>query len=206
MTTGPIWIIGDVRTSRHWQNSLKVLAKARPLADAARAPLAMILMGAARTDPSMDESPMDQPQELSACLALDAAARQAVHQGLQTVYCIEHPDLAVPRTDVYAQVLADLVRQYRPWLVLLTLNDFGRETAAFCAQHCRTGLIADCTELLFQDGQVLGRCPAWGGQILADITLAEGWSTAFITVQPHGAADIPEATVLDGRIEKIVPE
>jgi electron transfer flavoprotein alpha subunit/transcriptional regulator with XRE-family HTH domain len=73
-------------------------------------------------------------------------------------------------------------------LVLLVLNDFGRETAALCAQSCRAGLVAHCVELVFEQGRFVGRCPAWGGQILADITLAEGWPSAFVTVQPHGGS------------------
>ena len=86
----------------------------------------------------------------------------------------------------------------------MTLNDFGRETAAFCAQRCRAGLIADCDELVLKEGRVLGRCPAWGGQILADITLADGWPTAFVTVQPHGV-ELPADDAVQGKIEKIVP-
>jgi electron transfer flavoprotein alpha subunit len=183
-TTKKIVVCGDLRTKRHWKNSLKVMAKARVLAHSADAPVLMILMGAGRAE-SIDGDHFD----LSACIGMDQAARQAVDHGAETVYCLEHQQLAIPRTDVYAQVLAGFVQQQAPWLVLVPLNDFSRETAAICAQTCNAGLIADCTELAYQDGQVIGRCPAWGGQILADITLAPGWPTAFMTVQPHGTVE-----------------
>ncbi len=199
MTANPIWIFGDLRTQRLWQDSLKVLAKAQPLAEEAKAPIAMVLMGA-KDHESIDTQKID----LTACVAMEDAARETAARGVQNVYCVEHPQLAVPRTDLYARVLEDLVQKHRPWLVLMTLNDFGRETAAFCAQRCMAGLIADCDELVLKAGQVVGRCPAWGGQILADITLAEGWPTAFVTVQPQGAALPPEADAR-GAIEKIVP-
>jgi electron transfer flavoprotein alpha subunit len=199
MTEKAIWILGDLRTTRLWKESLKVLTKARPLAAEAHAPLAMVLMGAA------DHSAVDACHiDLSACMDLDLAATAAVAHGAQTVYCIVHPDLAVPRTDVYARVLEGLVKTHGPWLVLMALNDFGRETAAFCAQRCQAGLIADCDQLVLKQGRVVGRCPAWGGQILADITLADGWPTAFVTVQPHGVS--PQADPgAQGKIEKIVP-
>ena len=71
-----------------------------------------------------------------------------------------------------------------------------------CAQRCKAGLIAECAELAFEEGRVVGRCPAWGGQILADITLADGWSMAFVTVQPHGA-DIKTDNAHRGEIQKI---
>ncbi len=149
---------------------------------------------------------MDRQQiDLTSCIAMDTAADQAAACGAQTILCIEHEALAVPRTDIHARVLADLVIEREPWLVLMALNDFGRETAAFCAQRCRAGLIADCDELVLKEGRVVGRCPAWGGQILADITLADGWSTAFVTVQPQGV-ELPADEAVRGEIEKIVPD
>lgn len=200
MTAKAIWILGDLRTERLWNDSLKVLAKALPLAKAADAPVAMVLMGAA--DPEESDP---QPVDLTPCMDMAMAADQAMAWGAQRVYCVKHASLAVPRTDIYAHVLADQVEVRQPWLVLMTLNDFGRETAAFCAQRCQAGLIADCDALVLKEGQVVGCCPAWGGQILADITLAEGWPTAFVTVQPHGANQ-PEGDVPQGEIETIVPD
>ena len=186
MTAKAIWVLGDLRTEGLWNESLKVLAKALPLAKEAHAPLTMVLMGAP------DLGKVDQQRiDLTSCMAMDAAANLAAACGAQTVLCIEHEALAVPRTDIHARVLADLVAEREPWLVLMALNDFGRETAAFCAQRCRAGLIADCDELVLKEGRVVGRCPAWDGQILADITLADGWPTAFVTVQPHGV-DLPD--------------
>ena len=202
MKANPIWICGDLRTARFWRESLKVLAKALPLARETNAPLAMVLMGA--TDRG---SMQNQKIDLSACVSMADAAREAVSRGASTVFCLDHPDLSVPRTDLYARVLADFIKARNPWLVLFCLNDFGRETAAFSAQRCRAGLIADCETLILKDGQVAGRCPAWGGQILADITLAHGWPMAFVTVQPHGVGVPPETDTGSGAdIQWIVPE
>lgn len=197
MTAEAIWILGDLRTERLWNDSLKVLTKALPLAEAAEAPVAMVLIGAK----DMEVTPT-QPNDAVPCMAMATAAAQAAASGAGQVLCVTHEALALPRTDIYAQALADLVSSRSPWLVLMPLNDFGREIAAFCAQHCQAGVIADCETLRFDAGQVVGRCPAWGGQILADITLAEGWSTAFVTVQPHGVK-LPEHAAAHGEIEYI---
>jgi electron transfer flavoprotein alpha subunit/transcriptional regulator with XRE-family HTH domain len=200
MTAKAIWVLGDLRTERLWNESLKVMAKALTSAQETSAPVAMVLMGAP------DHGHIDhQHIDLTHCMAMGEAAEQAVAQGAETVYCVTHEALAVPRTDIYAGVLADLVKTRRPWLVLMVLNDFGRETAAFCARKCEAGLIADCDELILKADKVVGRCPAWGGQILADITLAQGWSTAFVTMQPHGVETAPKAGV-EGTIEKITPD
>jgi len=199
MSQREIWTYGDLRTVRHWQASLKVLTKAIDLAGAAGARTGMVLMGDGA------ESAEAPQTYLGACIPLAEAADQAAALGAHTVRCLEHPLLAVPRTDLYARVLADFVLQRTPWLVLLPLNDFGREAAAIGAQRCQAGLIADSTELVLDQGRFVGRCPAWGGQIIADITLADGWPTAFVTVQPNGAK-VPARRSEHGRIERIVLE
>jgi len=194
-----IWIFGDLRTQRHWEESCKVLNKAMGLAAEVDATIAMVMLGAGQAD-----VPTPEKVDLSACIAMGDAARQALEIGVATVYCLQHSDLLVPRSDVYAAAIADFVQHHQPWLILFALNDFGRETAAMGAMQCRTGMIADCAELTVKDGGFVGRCPAWGGQVLADITLAEGWETAFITVQPQGA-EIPEKNPSEaGRIDNIV--
>jgi electron transfer flavoprotein alpha subunit len=199
MSEREIWTYGDLRSARQWQASLKVLAKAIDLAAAAGASPGMVLIGGGAEAAQTPQAPA------GACIALAEAAEQAAALGVQTVYCLEDPLLAVPRTDLYGRVLADFAQRRGPWLVLLPLTDFGREVAAIGAQRCQAGLIADCTELVFTAGLFVGRCPAWGGQIIADITLAEGWPTAFVTVQPHGA-QVPAPRGERGRIERIAPE
>ncbi len=198
MMMGEIWVYGDLRTRRRWTDSLKVLAKALGLAREAGVDAAMVMMGAGSGTPGNDSNNADP----AACVEPIQAARQAAALGVDAVYCLEHPCLAVPRTDVYAYVLSGFVNERRPWLVLLPLNDFGRETAAICTQRCQAGMIADCAELTLQPEGFVGRCPAWGGQIMADISLGEGWSMAFATVQPHGV-EIPPPRAEEGRVEMI---
>lgn len=201
MTTGDIWVYGDLRTARHWQDCQRVLAKAQSLAREADAAISVILMGAAASEIADACSEVD----LSACVPMEEAADRAAELGVSKVVCLEHPGLRVPRCDLYASALSELLLKHRPWLVLMPLNDFGRETAAICAQRCQTGLIADCTEMAFEAEQFIGRCPAWGGQILAYITMAEGWPTAFVTVQPHGV-NAPDTATTKAPIEKVAIE
>ena len=199
MTDKNIWILGDLRSRRYWQQSLIVLTKALRLTANIPGTLSMILMGASNQDKETREA-IDN----HTCLTLYDAAQEAVSSGVHAVYCIEHPHLAIPRTDTYAQVLTEMITSKIPWLVLVPLNEFGREISAVCAQHCQTGLIAECDELVYDAGQIVGRCPAWGGQILADISPAEGWPTTLITVRPHGEKPEPDVS-RKGRIETVIP-
>lgn len=202
MKSNSIFICADLRSMRLWRDSLKVLAKALPLSRETGASVAMVIIGS----PELDHS-RNRDMDLAACVSMEEAAREAAGSGAHEVFCLAHSRLAVPRTDLYARVLADFIKARKPWLVLFCLNDFGRETAAFGAQRCQAGLIADCEELLLIDGQVAGRCPAWGGQVLADITLAKGWPLAFATVRPQGALEPAlVGTRADAPIRWIDPE
>jgi len=197
MNKKSIWVIGDLRNQRYWQDSLKVLTKALPFAQAAEATPTMILMSSPEADKKATGT-----IDVSTCMTVDAAAEESAQHGARVVLCWEHPELAVPRTDAYATVLSGMIKKSKPWLVLVPLNDFGRELAAFCAQYCQAGMIADCDELAFLEGQVVGRCPAWGGQIMADITLADGWSTALVSVVPQGVG-LQKDRHARGHVEKI---
>ena len=177
---GAIWVYGYLRTARLWKSSLNVLAKAQALSRTTDATVAMILLGA-----RANQIETSHTMDLSACVDPEAAAGQAAKSGAHTVYCLEHHQLQVPRSDIHARVLSDFVKEHTPWLVLVPLNDFCRETAALCAQQCQAGLIAECTELVMDEGRLVGKCPAWGGQVLADITLADGWNTAMVTVHAN---------------------
>lgn len=200
MTSKSIWVAGDLRNQRYWQDSLRVLTKALPLAQQADAGLAMILMSSQEAGQEAHEA-----IDGNTCITVNVAAEESVRHGAQEVYCVEHPKLGTPRTDSYANLLSSMINESNPWLVLIPLNDFGRELAAFCAQQCQAGMIADCDELVLMDGQVVGRCPAWGGQIMADITLADGWQTALVTVQPQGVA-LQANAHSEGRIKKVQPQ
>ena len=88
MTAKPIWIFGDLRTERMWNESLKVLVKALPLAKEADAPVAMVLMGAS------DLGDVDQQQiDLTSCgrhlLLQFVPQRHAVIDKRRKSFCIE---------------------------------------------------------------------------------------------------------------------
>ena len=126
--------------------------------------------------------------------------------GAQTVLCIAHEALAVPRTDIHARVLADLVIEREPWLVLMALNDFGREIAAFCAQRCSAGLIADCDELVAQRGSGGGALPRPGAVTSWPILHWPPAGPALLSLFSPTGVELPPHDAAQGEIEKIVPK
>ena len=174
-----IWVLGDLRSGRLFDYGLNLLAGARALVQGRDGRAAMVLIGSSAGDgPSREGA-------LSSAIPLEGAAERALSHGADLVYVIDHPDLAHPRADMQARVLLEAVGDMGPGLILFSLTELGREIAARAARLKGCGLIADCDDLRLEEGRVVASCPAWGGQIMSELTFTDISDTGMATVQPH---------------------
>jgi len=67
--------------------------------------------------------------------------------GADTVYVAEDPMLNVFQVETYASVIADLITQYDPEILLIGATKRGRELAPRVATKMETGCSANCTTL-----------------------------------------------------------
>ena len=195
--SGDIWVFGDLRNQRLFDLSCKVLSKAAILAHAMDAKAVMLFLNAPgdlAASPGSEET----------CRLLDAAAGEtAVAKGADLVYFLENETFVWSSPHLFAPAIAEFVTARSPQLLLFALTDFGRELAARTSAINRSGLMADCVDILMDaDGVIKGLCPAWGGEIMSEITYTPGYGTGLATVQPHGftASTIPGTP---GHIEHI---
>ena len=189
-----IWVFADLRSKRLFGLSLNVLSKARELAHALSCKTALVLLAG-----SASEKAETAP---SPGLSTHEAAELALGHGADVVYLLESEAFGVPRADVYGTAMAQAIRIKDPSLVLFPLTDFSRELAARVSMICHAGLISECVDLRVEGNHVSATCPAWGGDILADITFADDSQIGFATVQAQAfqALEAPGAT---GSIERI---
>ena len=172
-----VWVMGDLRSEKFFDLSLKALAKARDLAGSLDGKAGVVLFDVSkeRAENATGLAPVAVKAAIGECLA----------NGADKVYLIERKNLALHGADVCAAALAEAVKERRPALVLFALTEFGREMAAICARLCKQGLISDCQNLRVEDGRIIGLCPAWGGEIMAEITFSNTHETGFATVQAN---------------------
>ncbi|GAB6905232.1 Electron transfer flavoprotein FAD-binding domain protein [Desulfosarcina cetonica] len=196
-TTNEIWVFGDLRSDDLLTLSMKVVVKA---AELARQTADRVILFALKTT----AEPLLTLAADEACAVREGGIdAEAFAWGADEVLFFENDAFASPMVHPFTHVLTPQIKERRPRLVLFPLTDFGRDLAARTAAACRAGLMADCIALKqAEDGAIVGLCPAWGGEVMAEITYAAGHGTGFATVQPHGATGTYDRT-RSGRTTRI---
>ncbi len=177
-----VWVFIEHKDGKIANVSLELLGEGRKLADALGCKLSAMLLGD----------------------GVEECAQEAIGYGADTVYLTESPTLKEYRTDSYAAGAINLVRKYKPEIVIFGATTQGRDFAGTVATTIYTGLTADCTGLdIDPDTKLLRQTrPAFGGNIMATI-LCKNYRPQMATVRPKVFA-MPEKD--DSRTGEIIRE
>lgn len=101
-------------------------------------------------------------------------AKELIAYGADRVIVCDHPLLKEYNTDVYTNVLEQVINQYKPDIFLIGATVLGRDLAPRLAARVNTGLTADATHLAIDEtvtDQVLLLVtrPAFGGNLFGTI-------------------------------------
>jgi len=174
-----VWVFAEQRENKLDKVSLELLGKAQELGAAVNQSVSAVLMGDGVAD----------------------LAETLIEYGAETVYLAEHKVLKDFRTNAYTQALDELVKQYKPNILLMGATHLGRDLAPRVSRRVEVGLTADCTELSIDpaEGILLQTRPAFGGNVMA--TIANRYSRPqMATVRPG----VMEAVKKPGAKGKVV--
>ena len=117
---------------------------------------------------------------------MDTFIKEAIAYGAEKVYVTESPLLKDYRTDPYASGAVNLIRKYKPEVVLFGATTQGRDFAGTVATTLECGLTADCTGLdIDPEKKILRQTrPAFGGNIMATILDYPNYRPQMSTVRP----------------------
>ncbi|MDI6762012.1 MAG: electron transfer flavoprotein subunit alpha [Thermodesulfobacteriota bacterium] len=112
--------------------------------------------------------------------------KEAIAYGAEKVYVTESSLLEPYRTDPFACAAVNLIRKYKPEIVLFGATIQGRDFAGTVATTLGTGLTADCTGLeIDPETKYLKQTrPAFGGNIMATILDYPNYRPQMSTVRP----------------------
>jgi len=155
-----VWVFIESDSGTIADVSFELLWKGRELADHLETELACFIIGHQISD----------------------AAPELIAHGADKVYVADDSRLACYLTLPYARIAVDLIKEFRPSILLIGATSNGRDLAPRIASHMRTGLTADCTDLQIGEYKfgkktwkeiLLQIRPAFGGNVIATIVTPE---------------------------------
>jgi len=134
---------------------------------------------------------------------VDSQLQEFYWRGADLVYAVESPKLRNYLSEGYSNVLAKLIMEYRPEIVLCGATSMGRSLIPRVAAIIGTGLTADCTglEIDLNRRLLLQTRPAFGGNIMATIICPEH-RPQMATVRHKVMSQAGINNLLEGRIIK----
>ncbi|MFA5410295.1 MAG: electron transfer flavoprotein subunit alpha [Candidatus Omnitrophota bacterium] len=144
-----IWVFIEQKNGKVQSVAYELLGKAQELAGKLNSQVSGVLIGN-----NLD----DQLDEL-------------IWRGADNLYLVEAPEIANFQDEPYTNILVELIRKYKPEILLCGATTIGRSLISRVAVKIKTGLTADCTGLdIDPDKKILLQTrPAFGGNIMATI-------------------------------------
>ena len=203
---GGVWVFCEQRQGSMMPTSFELISEGRKLADELGTKLYGILLGH----------------------NIEGIAKELGGYGADGVYVCDHPLLEHYTTDGYTKVICDVIKEYKPEIMLIGATNIGRDLGPRCAARLHTGLTADCTHLdvdvekykaflkttstidvdntKFEENTNLKMTrPAFGGHLMATI-ICPRFRPAMATVRPGVMKKAPFDQAKADACEIIKPE
>lgn len=144
-----VWIFVERRDDKIADESVELITLGRKLADKLGTELSTILFGNRN---------------------VERLAKELIRYGVDEVYICRDERLNTYQSEAYSSIIASLVNQYSPEILLISATSVGRDLAPTVAAKLNTGLTADCIDLEINEKQQLVQVvPAFMGNILAKV-------------------------------------
>ncbi len=179
-----IWVFAEYRHGRVAPVAYELLGIGRQLAEQRGVPLSAVFLGS----------------------GLEDQAGLLIAAGADTVFLVDDPLLEDYREDIYGRLLVELIREYKPEVVLAGATAIGRSVIPQVATVLGAGLTADCTGLAIraEDGMLLQTRPAFGGNVMATIVCPHS-RPQMATVRPKVMVPAEPDPDRCGEVVRIVP-
>jgi len=104
-------------------------------------------------------------------------------RGAQNVYAVQNDKLQYFNDDLYAGLLAEIIRRQQPGIVLGSASTYGRALFPRVAALLQAPIAGDVRSVRIDGGAVVCEKPAYGGNVTAVVSFADH-RPAMITVRP----------------------
>jgi len=150
----------------------------------------------------------EQGGDVITCLfggdGVEGLAQDAFAYGADKVLLAVDDTLTHFRVEPYAALMAEAVERFEPDSVLVAATFRGRELGPALAVRLETGCIADCTELAFEEGELMATRPIYAGKLMSKCAIPERRPRVFTTRVRAFAKPEPDAG-RDGEVTELEP-
>ncbi len=179
-----VWVFAEQRDGKIADVSFELLGAGRRLADKLGTELSAVLFG-----------------------ALESEADKLIQWGADRAYHCTDEIFSRFNAEPYSSLLSELIKKYKPEIVLAGATPIGRSFIPRVAARLRTGLTADCTSLDIDDEtkNLLQIRPAFGGNIMATI-ICPHTRPQMATVRPRVMKRLEYDKNRKGEIIKVITD
>lgn len=172
--------IAEFRGGNFRRVSYEVASEGRRVADALGSSLCAVAVGSGVADKAADLG----------------------RYGVDKVYVADAPSLEHYVAETYVPVIADIIRQCDPAVVILPASVDGKDLAARLAAKLQAGLAQDCTQVACENGAVKAKRPIFAGKCFAWCEWAEG-TLPLISCRPNVMDCLPPNEDKKAEIDKV---
>ncbi|MEN6623741.1 MAG: electron transfer flavoprotein subunit alpha/FixB family protein [Smithella sp.] len=172
-----VMIVAEQRDGALRKISLELASTARKLADQSGDEVSAILLGS----------------------GIEGLAPELGKFGVDKVFVGDNAAMEPYITEAHADVVAKIVKENDPAILLLGASVQGKDLAARVAAKLATGLATDCTDVKIADGKFVAVRPLYAGKCVGEIVTST--SPAMATLRPNVFAAVENAKA--GAVAKV---
>jgi electron transfer flavoprotein alpha subunit len=140
---------------------------------------------------------------------VEEVAWELVFHGAEKVYLLEDARLRYYQSEAYARLLAGVIKEHEPQIILIGATEIGKELAPKVAAKLRTGLTAHCIDLYVGEvddaPHLIHLVPGWGGNLVMHIICPQR-RPQVVTVKPGVLPKAVRDENRKGRIIRVKPD
>ncbi len=130
---------------------------------------------------------------------IEAAAAELGAYGAAKIMVADDAALADYTVDAYTNVVAEVIGQSNPSVVMIGATTQGKELSARLSARLDAPMASDCIDVKLEGDQVVATRPMYGGKILAEVALSG--APAVVSLRPNTIS--AEEASADGAVEKV---
>ena len=115
--------------------------------------------------------------------AVEGIVPQLGQYGATRVIAVQDSRLHYYSTTAYAKVVAEVVQKEQAGIVFISATQMGKDIAPRVAGKLQAGLVADCTALKVDNGDVIAMRPVYAGKAMVDVKVTT--QIKIFTLRPN---------------------